>query len=109
MVLDAFGVSLSHTTVWRDLQEKADLLDQQRRWQKLRVFGFDGAYPLGWGKKQLVLVAIDMGNGQPVALAQVDESNPQAMRRFLEPLVMRLGVSAITIQKILNCNEMGSR
>ena len=95
LILDAFGVSLSHMTVWRDLQEQANLLNQKRRWQKARVLGLDGAYPLGWGKKQPVLIAVDLGNGKPVAIAQIDESNPQAVRRFLEPLVQRLGVSAI--------------
>ena len=52
-------------------------------------------YPLGKGGKRSVLVAVDLGNGQPVALGRVDESNPQAVRRWLEPLVKRLGVSVI--------------
>jgi hypothetical protein len=38
-----------------------------------------------------VLVAVDMGEGQPVAIGYVDKYNPQAVRRFLEPLVKRLG------------------
>jgi transposase-like protein len=95
LILDVFGVSLSHMSVWRDLQEQANLLIQKRKWQKVRVLGLDGAYPLGWGKKQPVLIAVDLGNGQPVAIAKVDESNPNAVRRFLEPLVQRLGVSVI--------------
>jgi len=39
--------------------------------------------------------AYDLGHGQPVAIGQVDESNPQAVGRWLEPLVKRLGVSVI--------------
>lgn len=61
----------------------------------MRVFGIDGLYPLGKGKKQAVLIAVDLGLGQPVAIGQVDECNPQAVRRWLEPLVKRLGVSVI--------------
>ena len=95
VVLSAFGVGLSHMTVWRDLQLQAELLEKRRRWQGVRVLGVDGAYPLGWGKKQPVLVAVDLGNGQPVAVGYLDEANPQAVRRFLEPLVQRLGVSVI--------------
>ncbi len=95
LVLNVFGVSQSHITVWRDLQEQTKLLEKQRRWQKDRGLGLDGAYPPGWGKKQPVLIAVDLANGLPAALAQTDESNPQAVRRFLEPLVKRLGVSAI--------------
>jgi transposase-like protein len=93
-------------TVWRDLQEQADLLNQKRRWQKVRVLGLDGAYPLGWGKKQPVLIAVDLGNGQPVAIGQVDESNPQAVRRFLEPLVQRLGVSAIVTDDLASFRKV---
>ncbi|MEN4100766.1 MAG: transposase, partial [Anaerolineaceae bacterium] len=91
--LSAFGVQLSHMTVWRDLQEQADALAKRRHWQPVRVLGIDGLYPLAKGKKQAVLIAVDLGNGQPVAIGQVDESNPWVVRHWLEPLVKRLGVS----------------
>ncbi len=93
--LSAFGVTVSHMTVWRDLQEQAKLMEKRRRWQPVRVLGVDGVYPLGKGRKCPVLVAVDLGNGQPVAIGKVDESNPQAVKRWLEPLVKRLGVSVI--------------
>lgn len=95
LALSVFNVSVSHMTVWRDLQAQAELLKKRRRWQGVRVLGVDGAYPLLKGKKQPVVVAIDLGTGQPVAVAQIDEANPAALRRFLEPLVQRLGVSVI--------------
>jgi len=95
LALSAFNVTLSHMTVWRDLQAQAELLKKRRRWQGVRVLGVDGAYSLLKGKKQPTVVAIDLGTGQPVALAQIDEANPGALRRFLEPLVQRLGVSVI--------------
>lgn len=91
----AFGVSVSHMTVWRDLQEQAKIMEKRRRWQPVRVLGVDGMYPLGKGRKRPVLIAVDLGNGQPVAIGKVDESNPQAVKRWLEPLVKRLGVSVI--------------
>ncbi len=95
MFLSAIDVTVSHMTVWRDLQEQAKLLEKRRRWQPVRVLGLDGAYPLAKGGKRSVIVAVDLGNGQPVALGRVDESNPHAVRRWLEPLVKRLGVSVI--------------
>jgi len=95
MALSAFGVKLSHMSVWRDLQEQKEQMEKRLRWQGVRVLGVDGLYPLGWGKKQAVLVAVDLGNGQPVAVGYLDEANPQAVRRFLEPLVQRLGVSVV--------------
>jgi len=95
IALTAFGIKISHMTVWRDLQQQAEQLEKRRRWQPVRVLGIDGLYPLVKGKKQAVLLAVDLGNGQPVAIGQVDESNPWAVRRWLEPLVQRLGVSVI--------------
>ncbi len=100
--LSAFGVTVSHMTVWRDIQEQAKLLEKRRRWQPVRVLGVDGVYPLGKGRKRPVLVAVDLGNGQPVAIGKVDESNPQAVRRWLEPLVKRLGVSVIVTDDLLS-------
>jgi transposase-like protein len=95
IALSAFGVQVSHMTVWRDIQEQAKLLEKRRRWQPVRVLGVDGVYPLGKGRQQPVLVAVDLGKGQPVAIGRVNESNPQAVKRWLEPLVKRLGVSVI--------------
>jgi hypothetical protein len=43
LALFAFNVQISHMTVWRDLQEQADLLRKQRHWQKVRVLGKVGS------------------------------------------------------------------
>jgi hypothetical protein len=95
LALTPFGVQLSHLSVWRDMQEQADLLKKRRQWQKVRVLGVDGAYPRLKGKKPATLIAVDLGTGQPIAIGRVDEANPQAVRRFLAPLVQRLaGISS---------------
>ena len=83
MALSAFGVKPSHMTVWRDLQEQADLLEKHLHWKPVRVLGLDGAYVQAWGDVRPVLVAIDLGGGKPIALGYVDEYNPQAVRRWL--------------------------
>jgi len=102
IVLSSFNVRLSHMTVWRDLDEAAQRLRKSREWQPVRVLGLDGAYPLAKGRKRPVLVAVDLGTGQPVSIGYVDESNPQAVRRFLEPLVQRLGVSVIVTDDLFS-------
>jgi len=61
----------------------------------VRVLGVDGAYVRGWGNTQPVLVAVDLGTGEPVMVGYVDEKDPQAVKEFLEPLMQRLGVSVI--------------
>jgi transposase-like protein len=109
IALSAFGVKLSHMSVWRDLQEQAEVLKQRRRWQGVRVLVIDGLYPLGWGEKQPVLVAVDLGNGQPVAVGYLDEANPQAVRRFLEPLVQRLGVSVVVSDDLASFRKVADQ
>ena len=109
LALSAFNLSLSHTTVWRDLQEQAELLKKQRKWQPVRVLGVDGAYPLLKGQAQPTLIVVDLGAGQPVAVGQLDEANPEALRRFLEPLVQRLGVSVIVTDDLASYRKVAEK
>jgi hypothetical protein len=82
-------------TAWRDVQERDMQLQQKRMMKPVRVLGVDGAYVRGMGKTQPVIIAVDLGMGEPVAVGCVDEYNPQAVRRWLGPLVKQLGVSVI--------------
>jgi len=107
--LSAFGVKLSHMTVWRDLQEQAELMDKRRHWKPVRILGLDGAYVRAWGGVRPVLVAVDLGEGQPVAVGYVDEYHPQAMRRWLEPLVKRLGVSVIVTDDLVHYKTVAQK
>lgn len=94
-LLPAFGVRIGRMSAWRDEQAWAEQLGKRRRWKRVRVLGLDGAYVRACGGMRPVLVAVDVGEAQPVAVGYVDEYNPDAVRRFLEPLVKRLGVSVI--------------
>lgn len=100
-VFAAFGVSIGRMTAWRDVQKEAERLKRKRIWEPVRVMGLDGAYVSGWGKKQPVLVAVDLGDGQPVTIGYINEKDPRAVRRWLEPLVKRLGVSVIVTDDLV--------
>jgi len=100
-VFEAFGVNLSRMSAWRDVQDWGKQLQKQRKWQPVRVLGLDGAYVLGWGAKQKVLIAVDLGTGQPVRIGFVDEHDPQAVKRWLEPIVQQLGVSVIVTDDLM--------
>jgi transposase len=65
-LLSVFQVGISRMSAWRDAQERAKGLVRGRMWKPVRVLGLDGAYVLGWGEKRAVLVAVDLGAGQPV-------------------------------------------
>ena len=95
LILRGLKVKLSHMTIWRNVQAEAQIQKQKRFWKPVRVMGLDGAYVLGWGGKQAVLVAVDLGTGEPIALGYVNEHNPQALQHWLAPLVQRHGISVI--------------
>jgi len=82
-------------TSWRDVQEVAKQINKRNQWKPVRVLGLDGAHVLGWGAKQPVLVAVDLGTGEPLAVGYINEYDPQAVRRWLAPLVQRHGITVI--------------
>jgi transposase-like protein len=95
-------VNLERMSIWRDVQQRAKQLERERHWKPVRVLGLDGLYVRGWGKIQPVLVAVDLGDGDPVTLGYVDEKDPQAVKQFLEPLVQRLGISVIVTDDLFS-------
>lgn len=94
-ILSGLNSMICPMTVWRDAQEQEEKLGRHNTWKPVRVLGLDGAYVLGWGEKRPVLVAVDLGEGQPVAVGYVNEHDPVAVQRWLEPLVQRMGISVI--------------
>lgn len=107
--LRGFGVVLGRMSIWRDVQEQAKGLEKERRWKPVRVLGVDGAYVRGWGETQAVLVAVDMGSGEPVTVGYVDEKDPQAVKRFLEPLMQRLGVSVVVTDDLFSYKQVADQ
>jgi hypothetical protein len=100
-ILSGLNVLICAMTAWRDAQGQAEKQGRQNQWKPVRVLGLDGAYVLGWGEKRPVLVAVDLGEGQPVAVGYVDEHDPVAVQRWLEPMVQRLGVSVIVTDDLV--------
>lgn len=104
--MGAFQVILGYMSIWRDVQERAKELEKVRHWKAVRVAGVDGAYVRGWGETQKVLVVVDMGTGDPITVGYVDEKDPQAVKKFLEPLVQRLGISVIVTDDLASYKQV---
>jgi transposase-like protein len=103
--LSGFGIELGRMSIWRDVQERAKGWEKERHWKPVRVLGVDGAYLRGWGETQAVMVAVDMGTGDPVTVGYLDEKDPQAVKKFLEPLMQRLGVSVIVTDDLASYKQ----
>ena len=97
-----FGVGISRMSAWRDEQEWAKQLQRRGKSKPVRVLGLDGAYVRGWGDTRPVLVAVDLGTEQPVALGDVDEKDPQAVGGWLTPWVQQLGVSVLVTDDLVS-------
>lgn len=108
-VFAVFGVGISRMTAWRDEQAWGKQLQRQRLNKPVRVLGLDGAYVDGWGDTQPVLVAVDLGTEQPVAVGYVNEKDPQAVRRWLAPLVQQLGVSVIVTDDLFSYRTVAEK
>ncbi len=102
LILSGIQVMVSFMTIWRDIQQEAQHLKKRKQWKPVRIVGLDGAYVLGWGEKQPVLVAVDLGTGEPLALGYINEHDPQAVRRWLEPLVQRHGITVIVTDDLFS-------
>lgn len=96
-------------TAWRDEQEWAKQLQRRGKHKLVRVLGLDGAYVRGWGDTRPVLVAVDLGTEQPVALGYVDEKDPQAVRRWLAPLVQQLGISVLVTDDLASYRTVAEK
>lgn len=95
LILGSLKTAISFMTIWRNVQAEAQMQKQRKFWKPIRVVGLDGAYVLGWGGKQPVLVAVDLGSGEPLTVGYVNEYDPQAVRRWLAPLVQQHGITVI--------------
>ena len=90
-ILSAFGVSLSRMSGWRDVQAGAEGIRRQKKWAPARVVGVDGAWVNGQG----VMVAVDLGDGQPLEIGAIDEKDMVGVTRWLKRLKQQHNIGAI--------------
>lgn len=93
-LFNAFQVSLAHMSVWRDVQKCAEGL-RQRPHPAMHVLGLDGVYGRVAGQAQALTVAVDVGQGQLISLAQIDEHSVGQVVAWLKPLVEELGIEVL--------------
>jgi len=91
-LLGVWQRSVCHMTVWRDIQWAAVRRPAK---EQVRIAGLDAFYCKIKGKSAGLMVMVDMGDGQPVALAEVAEENPEQLLAWLQPLAERYGVKVI--------------
>ena len=91
-ILGVWQRAVCHMTVWRDIQWAAVRRGAKT---KVRVAGLDGFYTKIKGKDKGLMVMLDMGDGQPVELGEVEEATPETLLTWLLPLAKQYGVEVI--------------
>jgi hypothetical protein len=98
-LLGIWKPTVGHMTVWRDIQWA--VLRRPAK-EKMRVAGLDGFYTKIKGKEQGLMVMLDMGDGQPVELAEIAEADPEQLAEWLLPLAQRYGVEVIVTDDLFS-------
>ena len=102
MILSVFGISLSHMSGWRDVQEEGKRIRHKLRWKAVRVAGVDGAWINGRG----IMVAVDLGDGELLAIAQIDEKEKSAVAAWLKTLKQKHKIGAIVTDDLASYKEI---
>lgn len=104
-VLSVFGLELGRMSSWRDVQAAAERLRGRTKWKAARLVGVDGAWLNGQG----VMVAVDLGDGQPLAIAGIDEKDAGRVLRWLRGLKQRHGIGAIVTDDLAAYRNMADQ
>jgi len=75
LILSVFGVMVSHMSGWRDVREEGQRMHRRLKWKAARIVGVDGTWVAGKG----IMVAVDLGDGELLALAEIDEKEKLAV------------------------------
>jgi transposase-like protein len=102
MILAVFGVKLSHMSGWRDVQEAGKQIRRRLKWKAARVVGVDGAWINGRG----IMVAVDLGDGELLSIAEIDEKEKANLQAWLKILKQKHNIGAIVTDDLATYKEI---
>jgi len=102
MILAVFGVNLSHMSGWRDVQEAGKQIRRRLKWKSARVVGVDGAWINGKG----IMVAVDLGDGELLSIAKIDEKEKADLHAWLKVLKQKPNMGAIVTDDLATYKEI---
>ena len=102
LILSAFGVNVSHMSGWRDVQEEGKRIRRRLKWKPARVVGVDGAWENGTG----LMIAVDLGDGEPLSIAEIDEKDKEEVEAWLKGLVQRHQIGLVVSDDLATYKEI---
>jgi transposase-like protein len=97
LILSVFGVPLSHMSGWRDVQAEGQRIHRKRKWKPARIVGVDG---------KGIMVAVDLGDGQLLSLAEIDEKEKSAVEAWLRALKQQHNICALVTDDLATYKEI---
>jgi len=102
LILSVFGVSLSHMSGWRDVQEEGKRIRRRLKWKSARIVGVDGAWISGRG----IMVSVDLGDGELLSIAEIDEKEKDKLQIWLKALEQQHNIGAIVTDDLATYKEI---
>jgi transposase-like protein len=102
LILSVFGVPLSHMSGWRDVEAEGQRIHRKLKWKPARIVGVDGAWLAGKG----LMVAVDLGDGRLLSIAQIDEKEKTAVETWLKALKQQHNIGAIVTDDLATYKEI---
>jgi transposase-like protein len=102
LILSVFGVPLSHMSGWRDVQAEGQRIHRKHKWKPARIVGVDGVWLAGKG----IMVAVDLGDGRLLSIAEIDEKEKAAVETWLKALKQQHNIGAIVTDALATYKEI---
>lgn len=102
MILAVFGVNLSHMSGWRDVQDAGKQIRRKLKWKAARVVGVDRAWINGRG----IMVAVDLGDGELLSIAEIDEKEKDNLQAWLKVLKQKHNIGAVVTDDLATYKEI---
>ncbi len=101
-LFEKFDARIGKSTALRDVRAVSDQLKRSLRRPGLSApaLGLDGARIQIKGQECGIVVAVDLGSGQPVSIARISEVDLEALVAWLEPLVKAYGVEVVVTDEL---------
>lgn len=108
-LFNAFGVTLAHMSVWRDVQQRAAALRQTKPRPALRVLGVEGVYGRVAGQPHAATIAVDPGTGHLITLAEIAEHSVAQVVTWLKPWATELGIEVLVSDDLAEYGQVAEQ
>lgn len=91
-IFSDLGLALSHTSVWREGQRIAELIQESEPSKNGKKYAIDRSYIHRVRTKIGVVVALEVADGAAAVLGTLDEFNPKLVKSWMESIIQGVDI-----------------